>query len=218
MLLAEHARRSPRTPRRNPIYAIVRSGGKQYRVETDQVLDVDRLDVEVGATVELTDVLLLSESGTATVGTPTVADARVVAEVVEHGRDKKILVFKYKNKTRYRRRYGHRQDYTRLAIKQMGIGELEVAEAKPKRATKKKTKAEEAPSAGEGVAEQAADAVTTAEAKPAKPRARKAPVNATPVASQDQPEEAPTDDVVEPDAPEVAETVDAAAAEPEAKE
>jgi large subunit ribosomal protein L21 len=102
------------------------------------VLDVDRLEADVGATVELTDVLLLSESGRAVVGTPTVADARVVAEVVEHGRDKKILVFKYKNKTRYRRRRGHRQDYTRLAIKQIGIATLEAPEAKPKRTPRKK--------------------------------------------------------------------------------
>ena len=125
---------------RIPIYAIVRSGGKQYRVETDQVLDVDRLEADVGSTVELTEVLLLSDGNAATVGAPTVADAKVVAEVLEHGRDKKITVFKYKNKTRYRRKKGHRQNYTRLAIKQMGIGKLEAIEAKPKpkRAARKK--------------------------------------------------------------------------------
>jgi len=186
------------------------------------VLDVDRLEVEVGATVELTDVLLLSEGGTATVGTPTVADARVVAEVVEHGRDKKILVFKYKNKTRYRRRYGHRQDYTRLAIKQMGIGELEVAKAKPKRATKKKTEVEEPKSASEAVAEQTDDAVTATKTKPAPRRARKAAEDASPVAAAagDQVDEA-TADMTEseaPDAPESTAADDSAATASEAKE
>ena len=135
------------------------------------MLDVDRLEAEVGATVELTDVLLFSEGGTAKVGTPTVADARVVAEVVEHGRDKKILVFKYKNKTRYRRRLGHRQGYTRLAIKQIGIGELAVSEAKPKRASRKKSKAvdESAETTGPSVD---ATSVTATESKPARKRSR----------------------------------------------
>lgn len=166
--------------------------------------------------MELTDVLLLSEGGTARVGTPTVADARVVAEVLEHGRDKKVLVFKYKNKTRYRRRYGHRQDYTRLAIKQMGVGELAVAETKPKRTAKKKAEVEEAP---EAIAELAIDTATATEAKPAR-RARKTAKAATPaaVAAADPSEEA-TAELVEPaspDAPEAA--ADDSPAEPEARE
>jgi len=164
-------------------------------------------------------VLLLSEGGTATVGTPIVADARVVAEVLEHGRDKKILVFKYKNKTRYRRRYGHRQDYTRLAIKQMGIGELEVAKAKPKRATRKKPKAEEAPAASEAIGDETADAIAPAESKPAPRRARKTSKAATPVAAAaiDQVQEA-TADVTESEAPETPEGADAEAVGDEATE
>jgi large subunit ribosomal protein L21 len=104
--------------RRNPIYAIVRSGGRQYRVEPDQTLDVDRLAADVGTTVDL-GVLMLGGDGEAHIGKPILEGARVVAEVIEHVRGAKILVFKYKNKTRYRRRYGHRQDYTRLSIKQI---------------------------------------------------------------------------------------------------
>ena len=178
--------------------------------------------MEVGARVDLTDVLLLSEGGTATVGTPTVADARVVAEVVEHGRDKKILVFNYKNKTRYRRRYGHRQDYTRLAIKQMGIGVLEVAKTKPKRASRKKKEIAEAPEVGEAVTAQAADAVTAAERTPAPKRARKTSKATTPVAAAvgDQVQE-PTADVTESEAPETPQGADAEAVgdvETEAKE
>src|SRR5687768_8301195 len=106
---------------RQPIYAIVRTGGKQYRVETNQTLDVERLDVDIGATVELA-ALLVGGNGDTQVGTPEVAGVQVVAEVVEHGRGEKIRIFKYKNKTRYRRRQGHRQEYTRLTIKEIVSG------------------------------------------------------------------------------------------------
>ena len=133
-----------RGPSSNPggstIYAIVRAGGKQYRVEAEQVLDVDRIQADVGSTVELNDVLLLGGAGDVRIGTPIVDGARVLAEVIEHGRDKKILVFKYKNKTRYRRRHGHRQDFTRLAIREIlteGQQATAVAE-KPKRPARKK--------------------------------------------------------------------------------
>ena len=104
------------------VYAIVRSGGQQHLVEPDQVVDVDRLHAEVGSTVELNDVLLVTDEGDTVIGQPSVAGASVVAEVVEHGRDAKLLVFKYKSKTRYRRKMGHRQSYTRLAVKQILTG------------------------------------------------------------------------------------------------
>lgn len=124
----------PRT-RREKIYAIIRTGGKQYRVSPDQVIDVERLPVEVGSTIELNDVLLIANNGEVTVGRPRVEGARVVAEVVEHGRDKKVIVFKYKAKTRYRRKRGHRQGYTRLVIRQILTEAVstETAVEKPKR-------------------------------------------------------------------------------------
>jgi len=130
------------------IYAIVRASGRQYRVEPDQLLDVDRLPAEVGSMVELADVLLLGDDGVVRVGTPTVEGARVLAEVVEHGRDKKLIVFKYKAKVRYRRKQGHRQGYTRLAIKRILTGREEAAEmapvaeaeAKPKRPARRTAK------------------------------------------------------------------------------
>jgi len=164
---------------------------------------VDRLEAEVGATIELTDVLLLSESGRAMVGTPTVADARVVVEVLEHGRDKKILVFKYKNKTRYRRRRGHRQDFTRLAIKQIAIGQVEAAETKPKRASRKKAK----PAASETETPEVTaetTAVTIDNAAPAKPRARQARKVAASVEAPPTEASAADGTAVKPEAPEEA--------------
>jgi large subunit ribosomal protein L21 len=98
------------------IYAIVETGGKQYRVTRGQVLDVDKLEVAEGATVELDRVLVVGEGNEVSVGTPTVEGAKVVATSKGGGRAKKIIVFKYKPKVRYRRKIGHRQAYTRLAI------------------------------------------------------------------------------------------------------
>ncbi len=98
------------------IYAIVETGGKQYRVTPGQVVDVDLLDVADGDTVELERVLLVSDGDDVTVGTPTVDGAKVVATSNGDGRAAKIIVFKYKPKTRYRRKTGHRQGFTRLTI------------------------------------------------------------------------------------------------------
>lgn len=78
--------------------------------------------VEPGSTVELTDVLLVSDNGNVTVGSPTVANAVVIAEVLEHGKGKKVINFKYKAKVRYRRKRGHRQGYTLLKVSEVRIG------------------------------------------------------------------------------------------------
>jgi large subunit ribosomal protein L21 len=99
-------------------YAIIRSGGKQFRVEEGQRVRVPLINEEVGATVEL-DVLLLG-GDEAKVGTPTVDGARVAATVVDHGRDTKIIVFKKKRRKQYKRTRGHRQDYTTLKIDSIG--------------------------------------------------------------------------------------------------
>ena len=97
-------------------YAILRTGGKQYRVSPGDIIDVEKLPVEPGAEIELEDILALSEKGEITIGQPLVEGAKVIAQVHAQARDKKIMVFKYKNKTRYRRTRGHRQAYTRLQI------------------------------------------------------------------------------------------------------
>jgi large subunit ribosomal protein L21 len=101
------------------MYAVIRTGGKQYTVRPGEKLDVEKLDGDVGSNIELTDVLMVADGDAVTVGTPSVAGAKVVAEVVEQGKRKKIVVFKYKPKIRYRKRTGHRQQFTRLSVKEI---------------------------------------------------------------------------------------------------
>ena len=163
------------------IYAIVRSGGKQYRVEPEQLIDVDSLPAEVGSTVEMTDILLIAANGDVKVGRPVLEGARVIAEVVEQGRGPKIIVFKYKAKTRYRRRRGHRQGYTRLVVRQILTAEgTPAAEEKPKRRRPSKAEAEKKPARRTRASKPKAEAEATpieaqeAKAKPApRTRARK---------------------------------------------
>lgn len=99
-------------------YAIIRTGGKQFRVEEGQQVRVPLMNSEVGSTVEL-DVLVLGGNETQ-VGAPLVSGARVAATVVDHGRDTKIIVFKKKRRKQYKRTKGHRQDYTTLKIDSIG--------------------------------------------------------------------------------------------------
>jgi len=98
------------------MYAIVRAGGKQYRVSEGTILDVDRMDAQAGDAVTLDEVLLIDRDGQVEVGTPLVAGASVSAEVEDQRRTRKVPVFRYKNKTRQRRLRGHRQQMTRLRI------------------------------------------------------------------------------------------------------
>jgi large subunit ribosomal protein L21 len=102
-------------------YAVVRTGGKQYTVREGDQLKVEKLPGAPGDTVELTEVLMVTDGGAVTVGRPTIPGAKVVAEIVEQGKHKKIHVFKYKAKVRYSKRTGHRQQYTQLAIKQIVV-------------------------------------------------------------------------------------------------
>jgi large subunit ribosomal protein L21 len=98
------------------IYAIIETGGKQYRVSPGQSLEVERLDVAEGGSVELDRVLLIAQDDKVTVGSPVISGARVLATSQGDGRSKKVIVFKYKPKVRYRKKTGHRQAYTRLTI------------------------------------------------------------------------------------------------------
>ena len=98
------------------MYAIVRTGGRQYRVEKGDTIYVEHLNVPVGETVTLEDVLLVGENEETRVGRPRVDKASVRGTVLEQGRDRKIRVFKYKKRKHYRRTKGHRQAYTALRI------------------------------------------------------------------------------------------------------
>jgi large subunit ribosomal protein L21 len=98
------------------VYAIVRAGGKQYRVEKGQVLYLERLEVGAGETLTLGDVLLVSDAAGTRIGTPVLDKAQVTATVLAQGRDSKVRVFKYKKRKHYRRTRGHRQAYTALRI------------------------------------------------------------------------------------------------------
>jgi len=104
------------------MYAIFESGGKQYKVATGDTLDIEKMDVSAGDTVELTDVLLIADGEQVKVGTPTIENASVVAHVVEHVKGKKIYVFKSKKRKGYRRKTGHRQKYIRLYIDEIKPG------------------------------------------------------------------------------------------------
>jgi len=107
---------------------------------------VELLPAEVGSTVEITDVLLVANDSGVRVGTPLVEGARVIAQVVEQGRADKVVVFKYKAKTRYRRKRGHRQPYTRLAIQHILVGEeapRPEPEKRPRRARRRAAPASE---------------------------------------------------------------------------
>ena len=101
------------------VSGIVETGGKQYKVSPGETIEVERLPAAEGSTIELDKVLLIADGDKLTVGTPTVDGAKVVAEVLGEGKRDKIIVFKYKPKVRYRRKKGHRQIYTRLAIKEI---------------------------------------------------------------------------------------------------
>ena len=100
----------------NVPYAIIETGGKQYRVAVGETLAIEKLPVDTGADITFERVLMVGGDGPARVGTPLVAGASVQAHVADQFRGPKIVVFKYKPKKRYRRRTGHRQSLTRVAI------------------------------------------------------------------------------------------------------
>ena len=101
------------------MYAIIRDRGMQYRVEEGQTVEIARLDAEPGSQVELGEVLLVGGGEQTLVGAPLLDGAKVLAKVLGEAKGEKIVVFKYKNKKRYRRRTGHRQRYTRITISEI---------------------------------------------------------------------------------------------------
>jgi large subunit ribosomal protein L21 len=98
------------------LYAIVQTGGRQFRVEPDEKLKIPKVETPVGGKVEFDRILLVHGDSGVTVGKPTVDGARVVAEVVEQGREEKIIVFHKKRRKRYQKKRGHRQPFTEIRV------------------------------------------------------------------------------------------------------
>ena len=103
------------------MFAVIKSGGKQYRVTPGQTIRLEKVGGEVGSRVELSEVLLVDNDGNVQVGAPLIANAKIEATVLENDRAKKILVFKKKRKKQYRRTRGHRQDYTAVRIEKITV-------------------------------------------------------------------------------------------------
>lgn len=101
------------------MYAIIETGGKQYRVQEGDTLFIEKLEANQGDTVEFDKVLAVSKDGQLVLGTPVVGGAKVSATVIENGKAPKIIVFKYKSKKDYRKKQGHRQPYTKVKIEQI---------------------------------------------------------------------------------------------------
>jgi len=101
------------------MYAIIKTGGKQYRVEEGQIIKIEKLSAEEGDNVEFDQVLALSDDDGFKAGSPLLDGASVKGKVIEQGKHKKIIVFKYKPKIRYRKKTGHRQPYTKVMIEEI---------------------------------------------------------------------------------------------------
>jgi large subunit ribosomal protein L21 len=103
------------------MYAIIETGGKQYRVAPGQLLEVDRIDAEIGQPYTLERVLFVSNEGKVSIGAPTVAQASIVVDIVEHLRGEKKIAFKMKRRKGYHRTVGHRQELTRIKVGEIKI-------------------------------------------------------------------------------------------------
>ncbi len=103
------------------MYAIVRTGGFQFQMEPGVVVVLPRMDANVGDTLELSDVLLVSDAGEVKVGRPSLQGAKVTVKVLRHGRHKKIIVGKHRRRKHYDRKIGHRQDYTQVRVAEISL-------------------------------------------------------------------------------------------------
>lgn len=144
------------------MFAIIQTGGKQYRVQPGDTIEVERLEGEPGATLDLAHVLMVGGDGETRVGTDALAGAVVKAEVVDHKRGEKIIVFRFKSKVRYRRKTGHRQSLTRLRITDIELEEARQAKRSAGSRTQSQKATTPAPDADPTIAEAASVAATGA--------------------------------------------------------
>ncbi len=104
------------------MYAIIRTGGKQFRAEPGKTLRIPSMAIEAGETISFEDVLLGADGDTVKIGTPGLSGASVSAEVVRHGKGEKIVIFKHKKRKNYRRKQGHRQKFTEVRVNEINLG------------------------------------------------------------------------------------------------
>jgi large subunit ribosomal protein L21 len=140
----------------NPMYAVVNTGGKQYKVQQDEVLRVEKIPGDVGSPVTFDRVLMFSDGENVSIGQPVLENVAVEGHIVEQGRAKKIIVFKYKKRKRYRRKQGHRQEFTAVQIDSIAAKEAKAQET-PEKADEPKPEVKTA---------EAEPEVKTAEAEP----------------------------------------------------
>ena len=166
------------------MYAVIRTGGKQYRVAPDDVIRVERLSTEPGKSIDFDEVLLVGEGAATTAGTPLVAGAKVRAEVLEEVRGDKIIVFKKKRRQGYRRKQGHRQNLTVLRITDITDADGKtVSAATAKTAAKSKAPAKKAKAKPKATADDTSAEAQTASKPKAKPKAADSEAKAKPKAA-----------------------------------
>ena len=160
------------------MYAVIKTGGKQYRVEPGNVLKVESIEAGIGESITFEEVLMIADGDDITIGTPTVASAKVVAEVIAHGRAKKVEIIKFKRRKHHQKRTGHRQNFTQIQIQNINGKGTVAKKAKPKAKAadkdeeKKTAPAKKKPAAKKAAPKKEAAPKATAEKKPA---AKKAP-------------------------------------------
>lgn len=170
------------------MYAVIKTGGKQYRVEPGNVLKVESIDAGLGESVTFEEVLMIADGDDITIGTPTIASAKVVAEVIAHGRAKKVEIVKFRRRKHHQKRTGHRQNFTQIQIQNIN-GKGTVA----KKATAK-TKAADKDEDTKTAKKPAAKKAAPAKAAPKKEAAPKAAAEKKPAAKKAAPAKAKKSD------------------------
>lgn len=160
------------------MYAVIKTGGKQYRVSPGDKLKIETIDAEVGASFDFDTVLMISDGDNLTVGAPTIASAKVTAEVVAHGRGKKVEIIKFRRRKHHQKRTGHRQNFTQVEIQSINgkgaVAKKKAAPAKKAKAADSDADAKTATKAKKAPAKKAAPAKTAEKKTAAKPTAKKA--------------------------------------------
>jgi large subunit ribosomal protein L21 len=167
------------------MYAVIRTGGKQYKVAPQDVLQIEKIDGAAGEAVQFADVLMVGGEGEPVFGLPAVSGATVSAEVVEQGRGPKVIIFKKKRRQNYRRKRGHRQELTTVRIL-----EILTADNAPSKSAKKA----DGEKKGETAAAGPVHGESAGETKAAKPRAKKADADAEAVSAKPEADDAATGD------------------------